>query len=184
MSQANMTLNPGELWASLGIAATGGSTLGLMLAGLLRPTSGEILYQGEPVRLTRGLPPKCPGALSAPGGVIQSYAPLIRSMEGRTRFISSPYGRKFSTGTLPALVSGRSTCSDTSGAQRRELAGILVLGRPTRRMLDVITQAQMVPLYYRNIRRTTMILPMFFITLIRPCATASVTRCTAWTRGS
>lgn len=77
VSQANMTLNPGETVGLFGDSGSGKSTLGLMLAGLLRPTSGEILYRGEPVRMPyRGAClPKCPGALSAPGGVIQSYAP-------------------------------------------------------------------------------------------------------------
>ena len=47
VSQANITLNPGETVGLFGDSGSGKSTLGLMLAGLLRPTSGEVLYRGE-----------------------------------------------------------------------------------------------------------------------------------------
>lgn len=71
VSQANITLNPGETVGLFGDSGSGKSTLGLMLAGLLRPTSGEVLYRGGAGAdaLPGRLPPEHSGALSAPGGV-------------------------------------------------------------------------------------------------------------------
>ncbi len=129
VSQANMTLNPGETVGLFGDSGGRKSTLGLMLAGLLRPTSGEILYRGEPVRMPyRGACRRNVQVLFQHPEV--SFNPMLPSSaawRSRTGFISSPTVRKFSTGTLPALVSGR------SGAQRRgepQVLVILVLDRP------------------------------------------------------
>jgi general nucleoside transport system ATP-binding protein len=44
-------LNPGEVHALLGENGAGKSTLVKMLYGLLAPTEGEILWQGEPIKL-------------------------------------------------------------------------------------------------------------------------------------
>ena len=44
-----LTLEPGHIYAMLGPNGSGKTTWMKMAAGLLKPTSGEILYNGEPV---------------------------------------------------------------------------------------------------------------------------------------
>lgn len=114
VSQANMTLNPGETVGLFGDSGSGKSTLGLMLAGLLRPTSGEILYRGEPVRMPyRGACRRNVQVLfQHPEVSFNPMLPLIRSMEEPYRVHKLPYSPEILHRTLPALVSGRSTCSD------------------------------------------------------------------------
>ena len=46
-----LTLEPGHIYAMLGPNGSGKTTWMKMAAGLLKPTSGEILYDGEPVGL-------------------------------------------------------------------------------------------------------------------------------------
>ncbi|MCP5057165.1 MAG: ABC transporter ATP-binding protein [bacterium] len=50
----DMAVGPGEIWAVLGPNGSGKSTLLLALAGVLRPTAGEVLLDGK--RLSRWLP--------------------------------------------------------------------------------------------------------------------------------
>ncbi|MGE5553374.1 MAG: ABC transporter ATP-binding protein [Betaproteobacteria bacterium] len=44
----DFTLAPGELWAVIGPSGCGKSTLLYLLAGLLRPTKGEVFFRGGP----------------------------------------------------------------------------------------------------------------------------------------
>ena len=48
----DLSIRPGEIHALLGENGAGKSTLVKMLFGVLAPTSGRILWQGEPVRIT------------------------------------------------------------------------------------------------------------------------------------
>ncbi|CAN7575019.1 ABC transporter ATP-binding protein [Rhizobium sp. LjRoot98] len=48
----NLDIRPGEIHALLGENGAGKSTLVKMLFGVLAPTSGQIVWQGQPVRIT------------------------------------------------------------------------------------------------------------------------------------
>ncbi|MBW2241946.1 MAG: ABC transporter ATP-binding protein [Deltaproteobacteria bacterium] len=54
ISNLEMAVGPGEIWVVLGPNGSGKSTLLLALAGVLRPTAGEVLLDGR--RLSRWLP--------------------------------------------------------------------------------------------------------------------------------
>ena len=95
VSQANITLNPGETVGLFGDSGSGKSTLGLMLAGLLRPTSGEVLYRGEPVRVPyRGACRRNIQVLfQHPEVSFNPMLPLIRSMEACSGMIRTTTSR-------------------------------------------------------------------------------------------
>lgn len=50
LEDLNFTLNSGEIVALLGKSGSGKSTLLRIIAGLTKPSSGKVLYQGQPVR--------------------------------------------------------------------------------------------------------------------------------------
>ena len=56
LNDVSMSLAPGELLAVRGPSGCGKSTLLLAAAGMLKPDSGKVLYQGKNLR-------KCAGAL-------------------------------------------------------------------------------------------------------------------------
>lgn len=49
LDDANLTLREGEIVGLLGRSGSGKSTLLRIIAGLIKPTRGEVLYQGKPV---------------------------------------------------------------------------------------------------------------------------------------
>lgn len=49
LDEVNLTLNSGEIVALLGKSGSGKSTLLRIIAGLIRPTSGEVIYEGKQV---------------------------------------------------------------------------------------------------------------------------------------
>ncbi len=51
LSHVNFTLNPGEIHAVVGENGAGKSTLMMILSGVYQPDSGEILLDGQPVRI-------------------------------------------------------------------------------------------------------------------------------------
>ena len=50
LDDVNVSLRSGEIVGLLGRSGSGKSTLLRIIAGLLRPTRGEVLWQGKPVR--------------------------------------------------------------------------------------------------------------------------------------
>src|SRR3954452_17885113 len=50
LDDVNLTLHEGEIVALLGRSGSGKSTLLRIVSGLLRPTSGTVLWRGEPVK--------------------------------------------------------------------------------------------------------------------------------------
>lgn len=50
LSNLNISFTPGERWVIIGPSGSGKTTLLLILAGLLKPTSGQILFNGEPFK--------------------------------------------------------------------------------------------------------------------------------------
>ena len=50
LENVNLTLRPGEIVGLLGRSGSGKSTLLRLIAGLNRPTGGDILYHGQPLR--------------------------------------------------------------------------------------------------------------------------------------
>jgi ABC-type sugar transport system ATPase subunit len=53
LEEVTLDVNPGEIVALVGDNGAGKSTLIKMIAGVHQPTSGQILLEGEPVRLTK-----------------------------------------------------------------------------------------------------------------------------------
>lgn len=51
----NLCLNPGERWSLIGPSGSGKSSLLLIMAGLLAPTGGQVLFRGNPLA---GPPPE------------------------------------------------------------------------------------------------------------------------------
>lgn len=49
LNDVSLEVEPGDLWAVLGPNGAGKSTLLRLLAGLLRPTSGDVLWEGRPL---------------------------------------------------------------------------------------------------------------------------------------
>jgi peptide/nickel transport system ATP-binding protein len=54
VSDVDIDVKAGEVIGVVGESGCGKSTLGRMIAGILRPTRGEILYQGKPVAAMNG----------------------------------------------------------------------------------------------------------------------------------
>lgn len=164
VSQANVTLEPGETVGLFGESGSGKSTLGLMISGLLKPTSGQVLYKGAAVKQPyRG---DCRRNIQVlfqhPEISFNPALPLIRCMEEPYKVHGLPYSpeilhrdigrfglRPEHMQRLPAELSG-------GELQRAALARILVLSpeiivldEPTS-MLDVITQAQIMEMLREN----------------------------------
>ncbi|MCR4440846.1 MAG: ABC transporter ATP-binding protein [Peptococcaceae bacterium] len=49
LADINLSINPGERWSLIGPSGSGKSSLLLMMAGLLMPTGGRILFRGDPL---------------------------------------------------------------------------------------------------------------------------------------
>ena len=54
VDQVSIAVQPGEVLALVGESGSGKTTLGRMLLGLTAPSSGQVLYQGQDIRLARG----------------------------------------------------------------------------------------------------------------------------------
>lgn len=155
---ANIGVAAGETIGLFGESGSGKSTMGMMLAGLLKPSSGSILYKGEPVSMPyrNALRRDVQILFQHPEISFNPVLPLRKSM-------IEPYtvsGIRNAQQDLIAHIAAfglkeeqlRRVPSELSGGelQRAALARILVLkpkviilDEPTS-MLDVITQAQII----------------------------------------
>lgn len=55
LENASLTITPGKITALLGSNGSGKSTMVKVLAGLVKPDSGEILFDGQPVHINAGI---------------------------------------------------------------------------------------------------------------------------------
>ena len=161
---ASIHIGASETVGLFGESGSGKSTLGLMIAGLVTPTSGEILYSGRPVRgRYKGEVRRDIQILfQHPETSFNPMLPLIRSMTEPYHLYKIPYTKEI----LLEMLKGYGLYEEhlyrkpfqLSGGelQRAALARIMiikprliVLDEPTS-MLDVITQAQMIGILRKN----------------------------------
>lgn len=153
-------LEKGETLAIFGDSGSGKSTIGQIVAGILPPSCGKILFHGEDLRLPyRGeIRRKIQILFQHPEVSFNPKMTLLDSMREPYRFFGLPYSREILCKHLaqfgiydehldryPSQLSG-------GELQRMALARIvlaepelIVLDEPTS-MLDVISQAQMIEL--------------------------------------
>ncbi len=166
LSEVSLAVGPGEIVGVIGPNASGKTTLIRLLSGLLRPTRGEILLEGQPLaRLTRA-------AVATRVGVVPQDVPrdfpytveqlvlMGRFPHAPGRFFESAVDRRIAAEAM-ALVGVRALaaerCDRLSGGERqrvmlaRALAQeprLLVLDEPTAH-LDLRYQVECVGLLRR-----------------------------------
>jgi ABC-type glutathione transport system ATPase component len=158
----SLTLGAGETLGIVGETGSGKTTLGHCIAGLIRPTDGEILYEGEPIgslRLEKRVqtifqdPHSSLNPARTVGSVLREILRVHRLREpgavaGRVRELLDVVG-------LPAAVADRYPRS-LSGGQRQRVAIARALAFEPRLIvadevvsaLDVSVQAQILNLLY------------------------------------
>ena len=144
--------------AIVGESGAGKSTLARLIAGLDRPTTGEVLVEGQPPRLRGGRPSVVQMVFQDPKEALNPFLSIGRSIGEPLRHLSGPE-RKARIGNLlehvgldPARAGQRPSAFSGGQLQRvviaRALAPspkILVCDEPTS-ALDVSVQAQIVNL--------------------------------------
>ena len=158
MDSADVTLNSGDTIGLFGESGSGKSTFGLMVAGLLKPTSGSILYNG--VKICMPYKGACRRDIQIlfqhPESSFNPELILLKSMVEPYSIYSLPYSLEILLKDIACYGLYEEhlyrTPSQLSGGelQRAALARILVikpkiivLDEPTS-MLDVITQVQII----------------------------------------
>ena len=156
ISGATLEVDAGETAGLLGPSGSGKTTLGMIVAGLLKPTSGTILYNGTPEKIPyRGTARrKFQILFQHPETSFNPRLTILQSLREIFRLYKLPFSEEILLGMLeefgiygehlgryPAQLSG-------GELQRIALARVLlpepdliVLDEPTS-MLDVISQAQ------------------------------------------
>ena len=164
VQDACIEIKAGETVGLFGDSGSGKSTIGLMAAGLLKPTSGDIIFDGEVLKSRyRGEVRRDIQILfQHPETSFNPMLPLIKSMVEPYRLYRIPFSKDILLDNMknyglyeehlyrrPAELSG-------GELQRAALVRIMtikprliVLDEPTS-MLDVITQAQMISMLKRN----------------------------------
>ena len=158
VSDACMEIDPKETLGLLGESGSGKSTLGQMLVGLVKPSAGRILWDGEPVHfpLKGENRRKIQILFQHPEISFNPVLPLISSMREPYRLCGKDAGEATILKDLERFGLHREhlyrTPRELSGGelQRAALSRILVLepelivlDEPTS-MLDVISQAQII----------------------------------------
>lgn len=173
VQDAQITLNRGETVGLFGDSGSGKSSLGMMVAGLLKPTSGRILLDGSEIKMPyKGM---CRRRIQIlfqhPETSFNPALILLKSMTEPYSIYKLPYSYELLLENIgryglyeehlyrtPAALSG-------GELQRAALARILtiepeliVLDEPTS-MLDVITQAQIMAILkdYQKVHKTAFL---------------------------
>ncbi len=160
VSDINLTINPNETTGIFGDSGAGKSTIGYMLAGLLKPTSGEIYYNGKIIKYPfKGIPrQKIQVLFQHPEISFNPKFRLITSLKEPYTFYRMPFSMSILCDFLKQFgiyeEHIRRFPHELSGGelQRMALARILmvrpdfiVLDEPTS-ALDAISQAQAINL--------------------------------------
>ena len=151
VSQISFSIGSGETLGLLGESGSGKSTVGQMVAGILRPTAGRLFFQGEELSFPfRGEARRGIQILFQHPEV--SFNPRLRLWDS----IKEPYRFRRIPCQEDALVEflaqfgiyrehlGRYP-RELSGGELQRLPKLVVLDEPTS-MLDVISQAQVIHL--------------------------------------
>lgn len=160
VSGANIRVDRGETCGLYGMSGSGKSTLGLMVAGLLRPTSGAVLYKGRRViaPYRREVRKAIQILFQHPEVSFNPVLPLISSMKEPYRVC----GMKCSDDIIERDIAEVGLNMEHLKRRPFELSGgelqraalaralvlkpeLIILDEPTS-MLDAITQAQIMAL--------------------------------------
>lgn len=156
--KVNLSIWEGKTAALLGKSGSGKSTVGQMLAGLIRPTSGQIFYKGKAQTYPyKGeIRRKIQILFQHPEVSFNPVLPLISSMREPYKLMKKPWDEKDILKDMEKFGLHREhlyrTPMELSGGelQRAALSRVLVmepdliiLDEPTS-MLDVISQAQII----------------------------------------
>lgn len=164
VDNANVKVRCGETVGLFGESGSGKSTLGLMIAGLLKPSSGMLLYHNQSVSVPfkKEHRRNVQILFQHPEVSFNPALPLIKSMEEPYKIYGLPYSPEILYSDVKQFGLTQDQMhrkpSELSGGelQRAALSRILVirpelivLDEPTS-MLDVITQAQIIEILRLN----------------------------------
>jgi ABC-type dipeptide/oligopeptide/nickel transport system ATPase subunit len=156
VSDVNLTINPRETIGIIGDSGSGKSTIGYMLAGLLKPTSGEIYYNDKAIKYPfKGIPrQKIQVLFQHPEISFNPKFRLITSLKEPFIFYHMPFSMSILCEFLQQFgiydEHIRRFPQELSGGELQRLAlarillvnpDVIILDEPTS-MLDVISQAQ------------------------------------------
>ena len=160
VENASLTLHEGESIGLFGDSGSGKSTLGQMLTGLLKPTSGSIFFEEEPIRYPfRGSVRRQIQILfQHPEVSFNPALPILTSLKEPSQLYDIAYSDKILLDGIQRFGLHEEHLyrkpSELSGGELQRAAlfrlltlqpKVIVLDEPTS-MLDVITQAQMIQL--------------------------------------
>ena len=161
LNHVNMELNQGETIGITGKSGAGKSILGRIIAGILKPDQGQIVFNGQDIwsvsrRKRKRFQSRIQVMFQDPQTAFNPKWSLARSLEEPFKLHDIPFGRKktekylawmgldmevmerypsqLSGGELQRVAMARALCLSPS---------VLVLDEPTS-MLDVITQARII----------------------------------------
>ncbi|MFI9558221.1 ABC transporter ATP-binding protein [Nonomuraea endophytica] len=122
----NLQVRPGEIVALIGESGCGKSTLARALVGLIPPTSGQVLYQGQPLdpRRMRAFRRQVQLVLQDPGGALNPRQNVFDAVAEGPRLHGEGGGRLRARIGRPPHTEGPSP-RDTEGLSRRDSERLL-----------------------------------------------------------